>query len=279
MKNIKRLLLGLVLIMSIASCTSVESGNKGVIVSYGGATDMDMVLDEGMHYGIRYVIDETIDYNIKEKTLKRKFSFNDSKDMPVDVTIALDYALSPMEVNKLHKFIDDVSIKIETAMSAGAKSVVPKFTAVELNKTGRAKAELMLDSILKKEMKEFFVDYKRIRITDVDLPKGISALATKTAIQIGKNELASKMEEEKLQIAKAVVAEAKGAADAKVTTAKGDFEAAEYDAEAKKLLSQPAMIKLVEANAEFERAKNGSSKYGTHNFFGASAPHLLKNLK
>ena len=60
---------------------------------------------------------------------------------------------------------------------------------------------------------------------------------------------------------------------------KGQFQAAEYEAKAKKLLSTPANIKLIEAEAKLQWAKSGKSPYGTYNMFGVDAAAVVKGLK
>ena len=47
---------------------------------------------------------------------------------------------------------------------------------------------------MSKELPEFHVQFARIQITDVDIPKALADVAEQTAIQEGKNDLAAKKE-------------------------------------------------------------------------------------
>ena len=162
MKKIKQLLMVSLIALSFVACTTVDAGHKGVEVSFGGSTNMDKVYDEGLATGISWLWNDMIEYDVREHTLVKTYTFNDSKDMETTVKIALDYNLVPLEVNKLHQGITDVDVKIETSLSSAAKEVVPQYTAVELNKTARVKAENTLNAILKKELPEFHVELKRV---------------------------------------------------------------------------------------------------------------------
>lgn len=266
MKNIFKLLL-VTMMLLITSCTTVSSGHKGVIVSWGGKTDMSTVLPEGMNGGLHWIWDDVVEYDVREHTITKEFTFNDKNDMTTTVVVALDYNLEPSKVNKLHVGINDVETKIVTSLSSAAKEVVPQYAAVELNKHKRVEGENKLSSILKEELPQFFVEFKRVRFTDINIPAGISRLAEETAVQLGRNELASKKEAEQVSLAKAKVAEAKG-----------DFEKAEYDARTKKLLSQPAMLKLRELEVMEAFAKKGISMYGNNNVFGSETA-IVKGLK
>jgi len=277
MKKLLSLLVILTLVTT--SCTTVDAGHKGVQVSWGGSTNMERVYDEGMDVGISWLWDDMIEYDVREHTLVNTYTFNDSKDMETTVKVALDYNLTPLEVNQLHKGITDVDVKIETSLSSACKEVVPQYTAVELNKTARVKAENTLTKILIKELPEFHVEFKRVRITDVDFPKGISDLATQTAVQIGKNELASKLEQEKIFKANAVKAEAQGVADALVITSIGNLKAAQNDAKTRDLLSSDKMLRLQELENDKLRAegykKHGKSEFGSNNWFGVDPGKIL----
>ena len=61
----------------------------------------------------------------------------------------------------------------------------------------------------------------------------------------------------------------------KVALAKGNFEAAQYDAKTKEILSQPKLLELYRAETERIWAENGKSPYGENNVFGSTSGILL----
>lgn len=261
----------IVFIASLNSCQTVKSGHKGVEVSWGGKTNLDMVYPEGMSIGLHWVWDDMIEYDVREKTMVQKFEFNDKNNMVTSVELSLDYNLDPNKINILHTQITDIETKIIKTLKSAGKEVVPQYSAVELNITKREDAENKLNEILSRELSEFYVVSARVQMTDVDIPAKVAELAEQTAVQIGRNELALKKEAEQTALAKAKVAEAQGNYDAGILNAK-----------TKDLLSQPKMIEL--QKVENERImwegfrQHGKSPYGDNNMFGVETS-IVKGLR
>ena len=271
MKKVLNLVIALAMVFSVASCTTVDAGHKGVEISWGGETNMKSILPEGMDMGLHWIFDDVVQYDVREHTMVKKFSFNDKNDMTTEVVVALDYNLSPSQVNKLHAGINDYEVKIATSLSSAAKEVVPQYSAVDLNKHKRNEGEALLTEILRKELPEFYVEFKRVRFTDINIPNGISKLAEQTAVQLGRNELASKKEAEQTALAKAKVAEAQGNYDAGVLNAK-----------TKDIMSSPKMLEMMRVENDRIMAEgyrtHGKSPYGTNNIFGSGAAQVVKGL-
>ncbi|XKX07221.1 SPFH domain-containing protein [Tenacibaculum maritimum] len=263
----KRSIIILLSIISLASCTTVESGHKGVKVFWGGETDMSKVYPEGMDTGFSWVWNDMIEYDVREKTLVKKFEFNDKNNMSTTVELSLDYNLNPDKVNILHTKITDIDSKILKTLKSAGKEVVPQYSAVELNINKRTEAEEKLSKILREELPDFYVDFARLQMTDVDIPVKVAQLAEETAVQLGRNDLAEKKEAEQTALAKA-----------KIAKSKGEYESAQYEAKTKDILSQPKMLKLKELEIELEWAKKGISKYGSNNIFGGNTA-VVKGLK
>lgn len=255
------------LTLTLTSCETVDSGHVGVEVSYGGKTNMGEVFPEGMHTGLGWITASIIEYDVRERTLVQRFEFNDKNNMSTVVELSMDYNLIHDKVNFIHSKITDIDAKILKTLKSAGKEVIPQYSAVELNITKRVEAEAKLSSILKDELPDFYVKFARIQMTDVDIPKAVSNLATETAVQLGKNELAEKKEAEQTSLAKAEIAKAKG-----------EYEAAKYDAKTKDIMSQPKMLKLKELEVELEWARSGKSRYGNNNMFGGNTA-VVKGLK
>lgn len=270
-KNIMNAIMILFGSIIFTSCATVDPGHKGVEVSWGGETNMAVIYNEGMAGGFHWIVDDMVEYDCRERTLVEKFEFNDKVSMLTNVEIALDFALEPTQVNQLHVKVKDYEIKIQKTLKSAAKEVIPQYTAVELNLEKRNEAEHKLAEILSKELPEFYVQFARVQITDVDIPPTISNLAEETAKQLERNKLAEKKEAEKIALAKAQVAEAKG-----------NYESAEYDAKRKNIMSQPKMLELYRLETERIQAEgykaHGKSWFGENNIFG-SETSIIKGLK
>lgn len=236
----------------LTSCTTVDSGHKGVEVSWGGETNKNMVYPEGMHGGLHWIWDDMVEYDVREKTMVEVFTFNDANNMGTGVELALDFRLAPDKVNLLHTQITDVMVKIQKTLKSAGKEVVPQYSASELNLSKRGDAEVKLAEILSKELPEFYVEFARIQITDVDIPEAVAKTAEATARQQELNKLAGAKEEEAMK----------------------NFKAAEWDAKTKEILSQPAMLELKRLEIDAIWASKGVSPYGNNNVFGADVSIL-----
>ena len=268
----KYLLIIALAVFGLTSCTSVPAGQKGVEVSWGGEINMKKVYNEGMHWGMGWLSDDMVLLYCREHTIVEKFECNDLNSMSTPVEISLDYQLDPAKVNKLHKYINDWETKLKKTLKSAAKEVIPTYAAVDLNIHKRNEAEEKLAHILENELPDFYLKFVRVQITDVDLPQSVAQLAEEQAKQLERNNLASKKEAEQTALAKAAVAQAKG-----------EFEAAEYKAKAREVLSSPKMIELQRIENEkimWEGFKqHGTSPYGENNWFGANAASVIKGLK
>lgn len=245
----------ILLALTITSCATVQSGHKGVEVEWGGKTNTEMVLPEGMHPGLHWVWDDLVEYDVREKTRVERFEFNDLNNMATGVEVSLDYGLMPEKVALLHKGITDLDVKIQKTLKSACKEVVPQYSASDLNLRKRAEAEQKLDAILGKEMPGYYVNFVRVQITDVDIPEPIAKAAEATAKQQELNKLALEKAQE----------------------AENNYKAAQWDARTKEILSQPAMLELKRLEIEEMWAKKGVSPYGSHNVFGDMA--VIKALK
>lgn len=259
--------INLIVVLLIASftisCTSVDSGHEGALISWGGETNMSKTLPEGMHWGFGYLWDDVVEYEIREQTSTLELTINDKNDMETPVEAIVYFKPMAGKVNHLHKEFGTnyIDTKLNPILRSSLAKIVPQYNATELNKSKRAEAEKLLTETMVGESQAMFVEIIRVQLGRVGIPTEVAKLAEQTAVQEGRNILAAKKEEEQIQLAKAKVAEAQG-----------DKDAAVLKAQAKDLLSQPKMIELQRVENErimWEGYKaHGKSPYGEHNLFG-----------
>lgn len=260
MKNAITAMLMAVCAATFTSCETVDAGHKGVEVSWGGETNLTTVYPEGMNGGFHWLFDDLVEYDVREKTVVEKFQFNDKNNMVTGVEVSLDHNLNPVNLAQLHTQIKDIDVKILKTLKSACKEVIPQYTASELNLTKRGEAEKKLSDILSQELPEFYVDFARVQLTDVDIPDGIAATAEATAKQLELNKLSEKKAEE----------------------SENNFKAAEWDAKTKAVLSKPEMLEL--QRVENERLMwlgfktHGHSPYGNNNIFGSETA-VVRGLK
>lgn len=259
-------------VLFAASCTSVDSGHKGVEVEWGGKTNMDMVYGEGIHYGLSWIVDDMIEYDCREQTMIVNESFLDYDGLATPVQVYLYYSPIPSAVNKLHTQIgmDFRETKLTGVFKGAVKTVIAQHKALLLNREDRPVAEKKINDILNEELPTMYLECKRVQITDIDLPGGIKQMIEEAKIQDERNKLAEKKELEK-----------KNLANAEIARAKGEYEAATYDAKTKEILSQPKMLELKRLENEglmWEGfVKHGKSPFGDGNMYGIT-PSVIKGL-
>lgn len=260
MKNVLKLLVIAIITATMPSCETVDAGHKGVEVSWGGETNLTTVYPEGMNGGFHWMFDDLIEYDVREKTIVEKFQFNDKNNMVTGVEVSLDHNLNPESLALLHTQIKDIDVKIVKTLKSACKEVIPQYTASELNLAKRGEAEKKLSDILATELPEFYVDFARVQLTDVDIPDGVAQTAEATAKQLELNKLSEKKAEE----------------------SENNFKAAEWDAKTKAVLSKPEMLEL--QRVENERlmwagfSKHGKSPYGDNNIFGSETA-IVRGLR
>jgi len=190
------LFVALTISFGFTSCATVDSGNEGVGVSWGGETDMDKTYTEGLHWGVRWIFDDMIDYDCRQKTVTLDNEFLDKDGLPIPIKAVLYYKPVNNTVNKLHKdlgpkFEED---KIKPIFSAALKNVVPKYKALELNVEYRDEADAELAKYLEKELQANYCTFIRVNIIDVDIPNDIKNVIIAKQKQDEANLLAEKKE-------------------------------------------------------------------------------------
>lgn len=271
----KKILAVGVLVLGLTSCTGVDAGHESPIISWGGETNMNRTLGEGMHYGFNYLWDDTPEYDIREQTMTIEDTYFDNNDMSTPVTVVIYFNPIKGKTNFLHKNVgaDYSHTKLDPIARGALAKVIPHYTAQDLNKNKRDEAEVRLKEILAKEASTIYVNIARVQFTKVGIPKAVAQLATETAVQIGRNELASKKEAEQVALAKAKVAEAQG-----------DYDAGILNAKTKDIMSSPKMLEMMKIENDrimWEGYKShGKSPFGENNIFGGDRnPTLLLNRK
>lgn len=266
MKKLFKLgLLILTLATTTIACTTVETGHEAAIISYGGQTDMTETLPEGIHWGVGYLFNNTEEYVVREQTYNYEITLNDKNDMATPVSVVVYYQAQKGKVNKLHSLVgpDYKDEKLKAFIASVVGRIVPQYSAQEINKFKRAEVEQKITQLLDKEAQAIYVNIPRVNFTKVGIPGAVAQLAEETAVQLSRNELATKKEAEQTALAKAKVAEAQGNYDAGVLNAK-----------TQDLLSQPKMLEKQRIDNErimWEGyAKTGKSPFGENNIFGGT---------
>lgn len=129
--------------MLFAACHTVPAGHEGAIVRYGSGVDTLKVLSEGTTFGVNFILDDVVNYEVREQTITMTEAFNDKNEMVTTVEAIVYFKPKKGQVNRLHKHFgtEYANSKLLPVLRSSLGKIVPQFTAVELNKTHRERAQ------------------------------------------------------------------------------------------------------------------------------------------
>jgi hypothetical protein len=272
-------LLGLVLAMSVTSCTTADSSEVALIVDQIG--NDKGVPNVEMASGFIFYFPPTQDVFLYPTNVQHKIwsaSDEDGNDTRINVTssdgatFGLDVALN---IQLQRERASDLFIKYRVDMDKLIDTRVKTIVRKELldNAVGFASDSLLqhrnvYEANVSKSLavalnKEGF-DLSNLAVTSMSIPDSYRAAINKKI----------KVIQETATI-KSQTEQAQQEAMRKVAVAKGNFEAAQFDARTKAIMSQPKMLELYRAETERKWAEKGVSPYGNNNVFGAGTGIML----
>lgn len=277
----KKVLLGLLLAMSITSCTTADSSEVALVVDQigndKGIPNVEMASGLIFYFPPTQDIftyptsiqhhEWTVDAN-KYSEGRNAIEITTSEGAAFPVDIALDVQLirsSAADVFKKYR------IEMEPLLDTRIKALVKKelvrhstkYTTdslLQYKSNFENEVTLTLAKVL--ETEGFIIS--NISASKLHLPVAYIAAINKKIQVIQQTATIKSQTEQAVQSALKKVAEAKG-----------NFEAAQYDARTKEILSQPKMLELYRAETDRIWAQKGKSPYGSNNVFGNTSGILL----
>jgi regulator of protease activity HflC (stomatin/prohibitin superfamily) len=274
-------LLGLVLLMSVTSCTTADSAEVALVVDQIG--NDKGVPNIQMASGFIFYFPPTQDVYMYPTSVQHKvWTANVEEDSPTDehidvtssdgATFGLDVALNLQLQRERAK---DLFIKYRIEMPDLIETRVRTIVRKELldNATLFASDSLLQHrNIYEANVSKTLavaLDKEGFTLTNIAILKMALPPSYKQAIE---RKIAVLQETATI---KSQTVQAEQTALKKVALAKGNYEAAIYDAKTKEILSQPKLLELYRAETQRIRATNGTSEYGSNNVFGSSSNILL----
>jgi regulator of protease activity HflC (stomatin/prohibitin superfamily) len=257
------------------SCADVNNGERGVVYRpYGGGLDKDNVYEEGTVFGISWLWNDMIEYNVRQQTMHVEVQLLDKNSMDVPVTMSVLLRPIPSKIGYLHEdkgldYLESFCLPVATGV---LKDVVGTYTAQELVTSARDKAQLEIQTKLSSIYATNHIQCDGVIITDIDLPDAITKAIEAKQVQEERNLFSEKKRTEEVNLAAAAVAKAEGAAKVKVIEAKAQ---AEY------IRSVQSALATSPQYVELEKVKQWKGDFGTGNVFGGGMPfiNVLSNSK
>jgi regulator of protease activity HflC (stomatin/prohibitin superfamily) len=274
-------LLGLVIALSVTSCTTADSSEVALVVDQIG-NDKGVPNIE-MASGFIFYFPPTQDVFMYPTSVQHKvWTATADEDSPTDEHI--DVTSSDGATFGL-----DVSINLQLQRARAADLFIKYRVGMDDLINSRVR------TIVRKELLDNAVSFasdsllQHRNIYEANVTKTLTASLEKEGFTL--NNIAvlkmalpasyKKAIERKiavLQETATIISQTKQAEQTalkKVALAKGNYEAAQYDAKTKEILSQPKLLELYKAETARIRATNGTSEYGSNNVFGSTSGILL----
>lgn len=271
LKSILKIVSGIALVILISifafSGTTIKPGEEGFLFdSFGNGVDKTKTYTEG--YVPHLPWKEMIVYNVRNKSYKYTAKVLDKDGTEVTVLVTVNASLQRGKSSSIHlKHGPDYEKSVIDERSLGAiKDVIGEYSYEQIYGSFRDKIEDQIDRLIRKSLANENILVSFTEVKDVDLPPAIANAIVEKQTQEQLN-----LKAEKLKVYEDNIAAASKAA------AKGRYDAAEYDAKTKAILSQPKMLELKKLEIEEKWAEKGVSPYGSNNVFGANTT-IVKGL-
>lgn len=276
----KLLLLGL-LAVGMTSCTTADSSEVALVVDQIG--NDKGVPNIQMESGFIFYFPPTQDVFMYPTSIQHKvWTAAEDEDSPTDehidvtssdgATFGLDVSINfQLDRTKAADIFRKYRVDMDELTNTRIRTIVRKelldnsvsFASDSLLQHRNLYEIEVTKSLTKSLAKEGFI-LNNIAVLKMEVPKSYrDAINLKIKV----------IQETATVNSQTIKAEAQ--ARQKVATVKGNFEAAQYDAKTKEILSQPKMIELYKAETDRIWAQQGVSPYGQNNVFGSSSNILL----
>jgi len=199
-----------VIFLLFASFTTVQSGNRGVLLQLGAVKPT--ILTEGFHFKVPFIQSvQQVEVRVQKEESSQTAA---SKDLQIVTTkVAVNYSVDPDAVNKLYQEIglDYRTRIVDPAVAEALKAVTAQYTAEELI-SKRPEVSAQVKDMLSQKLSKYYMKLEDINIKEFafsdEFNKAIEA--KQTAEQ---NALKAKRDLERIKIeAQQQVAEAEAEA-------------------------------------------------------------------
>ncbi len=281
MKKVISILMLAVVAITMNSCTTADSSEVALVVDQIG--NDKGIPNVQLASGFVFYFPPTQDVFLYSTAIQHKIwtsevNEGNPTDEHIDVTsadgatfglnVALNLQLRREDASKVFKTCrvdmnEILETRIKTIVRKTLRDESVNFASDSLVQHNNIYEDKVNKALTTKLDKEGFYNIT-LAVLKVDMPKSYRvAINEKIAVL------------QKTATIKSQTIQAEQSALKKVALAKGDFEAAEYEAKTKAIMSQPKMLELYKAETDRIRAQKGVSIYGNNNVFGAGTNILL----
>ena len=263
-----------VMLLSMTSCSDVESGSEGFYRTYSNGVDTTEVLSDGTSWHAPW--NDVITMSIRQQAV----DYDNAKLKDVDqVKLTVDYSAGIRAIKGktpqlylLHGE-DYITGFVEAKVTSAVKDVFGKYSYVDILGSKRDVVEDEIESLIETEFEGNYILLDYVEVMDIQLPDAIQSQITAKEAQEQKNLTSEKKKQEAINIAAAQIQKAIGDSTSLIINATAQAE--EIRIKSSTLKSSPEYIELI----KWQGYANGKgSPYGDNNVFGAGTS-VIKGLK
>lgn len=280
MKKILSILV-IALTLTVTSCTTADSSEVALVVDQIG--NDKGVPNVQMESGVVFYFPPTQDvFSYSTAIQHNEWTVNPTKysdghnaieitskeGAAFDIDLALDLSLNRAHAAEVFKkYRIDLEDIVDTRIKALVRKELvrhsTKYTTDSLLQY-KSNYEVEVTRTLAKVLEKEGFTLSNISVSTLHLPRAYrNAINRKIGVIQQTATIISQKEQAEAEAAR------------RVAVAKGNYEAAQFDAKTKEIMSQPKMLELYKAETERIWAQKGVSPYGNNNVFGSGTNILL----
>lgn len=231
--------------VSLASCSRVQEGYRGVELTFGAAATTP--LEPGLHITFPFA-QQIEEVDIRQRVFEQKTNASSADEQNVATTVAVNYRLKPESAVEVYASLGQNPVTWESTVFApqikeGLKSVTARYKARELI-AERAKVKAEITELLEERISGDHFEVLQVSITDFTFStKYMAAIEAKQVAEQAAQQAENELERNKLDVQK-VEQLATSEAAATLTRVRAESQAtrlrAEADADYHRQLSEAA---------------------------------------
>lgn len=182
MKRLKWIAVFCVIAM-VSGCTTIESGEAGVLFRAFGGTEMDQVYGEGFHivapWNTMYI------YNIKVRDAKENMEVVTSNGLTVGAELSMRFRPKRAELPELHSEIGRYYYNevLQPIFRSAARQVLGRYKPEEIYSTEREAVEKETFELISKELAEKHIIVEGVFLRSFQLPQQLKEAINKKLTQ------------------------------------------------------------------------------------------------
>lgn len=154
----------------------IPAGHAAVVFrTFGGGIDQENVLGPGLQTVAPW--NRVIQYDVREQLLKEEVHALSQKGLSIDLEVTTRIRPIRKNIGTLHEKVgrDYKNTIVVDVVRAAVRDIVSRYVAEEIYSTKRDTIQVQLESMIREQLAERYIDVSSFEVRDIQLPKRIIA--------------------------------------------------------------------------------------------------------